>query len=70
MNNLPGAYIEARLSELNLELPPMSAPVGNYVKGVIVDNMLYLSGAGPHRPGQQTWKGKLREPTGRIVPIR
>jgi len=59
MNNLPGAYIEARLSELNLELPPMSSPVGNYVKGVIVGDFLYLSGAGPHRPGQQTWQGKV-----------
>ncbi len=59
MGSNPGAYIEARLSELGLELPEMSSPVGNYVKGVVVDNMLYLSGAGPHRPGQQTWRGKV-----------
>lgn len=59
MSTNPGAYIEARLSELGLELPPMSSPVGNYVKGVIVGDMLYLSGAGPHRPGQQTWRGKV-----------
>jgi enamine deaminase RidA (YjgF/YER057c/UK114 family) len=55
----PGAQIEARLAEMGLELPPMSSPVGNYVKGVVVGDMLYLSGAGPHRPGQQTWRGKL-----------
>lgn len=55
----PGAQIEAKLAGMGLDLPPMSSPVGNYVKGVVVGNMLYLSGAGPHRPGQQTWRGKL-----------
>jgi len=55
----PGAYIEAHLSELGMELPAMSSPVGNYVKGVIVGDFLYLSGAGPHRPGKETWRGKV-----------
>lgn len=54
-----GAQIEPNLAKLGMELPPMSSPVGNYVKGVIVGNMLYLSGAGPHRPGQDTWRGKV-----------
>jgi len=44
---------------MGLELPEMSSPVGNYVKGVVVGNILYLSGAGPHRPGQDTWRGKV-----------
>jgi len=54
-----GSQIEAKLAEMGLDLPAMSDPVGNYVKGVVVGDMLYLSGAGPHRPGQQTWRGKL-----------
>ncbi|MDP2871824.1 MAG: RidA family protein, partial [Bacillota bacterium] len=54
-----GAQIEAYLSQLGLELPAMSNPVGIYVKGVVVGNLLYLSGAGPHRPGQATWSGKV-----------
>lgn len=55
----PGAHIEHQLAEMGLQLPAMSSPVGNYVKGVVVGNILYLSGAGPHRPGQDTWRGKV-----------
>ena len=55
----PGARIEHQLAQMGLELPEMSSPVGNYVKGVVVGNILYLSGAGPHRPGQDTWRGKV-----------
>ena len=38
---------EARLAELNLELPPAPKPAGVYKPVVIVGNMAYVSGHGP-----------------------
>ncbi|PZX51303.1 RidA family protein [Algoriphagus chordae] len=38
---------EAKLKELGLSLPEITAPIANYVKWKQVDNMLYLSGTGP-----------------------
>lgn len=39
--------IEKRLEELKLTLPPIGAPVGNYVPAKRAGNLLYLSGRGP-----------------------
>ncbi|MCC6470928.1 MAG: RidA family protein [Alphaproteobacteria bacterium] len=39
--------IEARLKELNITLPPVPGPAGNYVHAKRVGNLLYLSGKGP-----------------------
>ncbi len=36
--------IEARLAELGIELPSPPAAIGNFVPGVIFDNILYVSG--------------------------
>ncbi len=38
---------EIRLEELGLELPILPEPVANYVPGIIVDNLLFISGQGP-----------------------
>ncbi len=38
---------EAKIAELNLELPPAPKPGGTYSPVVQVDNMLYVSGHGP-----------------------
>jgi enamine deaminase RidA (YjgF/YER057c/UK114 family) len=38
---------EARLNELGIELPPVSAPVGNYVGCKRVGDLLYVGGHGP-----------------------
>jgi len=38
---------EARLKELNITLPPLSKPIGNYVEWTRVGNLLFLSGHGP-----------------------
>ncbi len=39
--------IEARLKELNVTLPEEPQPIANYVPGVRVGNLIFLSGLGP-----------------------
>jgi enamine deaminase RidA (YjgF/YER057c/UK114 family) len=41
---------DARLSELNLELPPAPKPMGVYKPIVIIGNTAYVSGHGPLKP--------------------
>jgi enamine deaminase RidA (YjgF/YER057c/UK114 family) len=48
---------EARLKELNITLPPVPAPVANYVDSVRVGNLLFL--AGNTAPPDWKYKGKL-----------
>lgn len=50
---------EARLKELGIELPPPPTPVGNYVAGVLVGNLLFMSGCGPRRNDGSAITGKL-----------
>lgn len=51
---------EARIKELGIALPPPAKPVGNYIPGVRVGNLLFLSGDGPLRiDGQPTVRGKV-----------
>ena len=38
---------EARLKELGLTLPQLSAPVANYLPYRIAGNLLFLAGQGP-----------------------
>ncbi len=51
--------VEERLADLGHQLPPVSPPVGNYVKGVVVGNLLFCSGNGPDQPGYVSPKGKV-----------
>ncbi len=51
--------IENRLKELGLELPPTPKPIGNYVAGVQVGNLLFMSGCGPRRNDGTPITGKL-----------
>ena len=41
------ADIEARLEELGIKLPGEPPPIANYVPGVRVGNLIFLSGLGP-----------------------
>jgi len=41
---------EARLAQLNIQLPPAPKPGGVYKPVVIVDSMCYVSGHGPLKP--------------------
>jgi enamine deaminase RidA (YjgF/YER057c/UK114 family) len=50
---------EAKLKELAITLPPPAKPLGNYIPGVRVGNLLFLSGHGPERNGSPTVRGKL-----------
>ena len=50
---------EKRVKELGLELPPIPKPVGNYVGGVRVGNLLFMSGCGPRRNDGSPITGKL-----------
>ncbi len=50
---------EARLKELNLELPTAPKPVGVYRPLVIVGNMAYVSGHGPLKPDKTLITGRV-----------
>jgi enamine deaminase RidA (YjgF/YER057c/UK114 family) len=51
---------EARIKELGLTLPGPPKPMGNYVPGVRVGNLLFLSGHGPIRiEGNPSARGKV-----------
>jgi enamine deaminase RidA (YjgF/YER057c/UK114 family) len=50
---------ERRLVELGIELPPAPKPMGTYVPGVRVGNLLFLSGLGPRRADGTMIQGKL-----------
>lgn len=51
--------IEARLRELGIELPPPPKPVGNYLPGVQVGRLLFMSGCGPRFADGRSISGKL-----------
>lgn len=51
---------ESRIKELGISLPAPAKPVGNYIPGVRVGSLLFLSGHGPVRKdGQPTARGKV-----------
>lgn len=47
------------LAALGIELPPVTAPVANYVKFVRTGNLIYFSGTGPTKADGSMVKGKL-----------
>lgn len=50
---------DARLAELNLELPPAPKAMGVYKPIVVVDNIAYLSGHGPLKPDGTLMSGRV-----------
>ena len=50
---------EARIKQLGLTLPTPGKPLGNYVPGMRVGTLLFLSGHGPIREASATARGKL-----------
>jgi enamine deaminase RidA (YjgF/YER057c/UK114 family) len=50
---------EARLRELGIQLPPVPAPMGTYVRAVRTGNLLFLAGHGPHQDGKLAYIGKV-----------
>ena len=51
--------IEQRLKELNITLPRVGNPLGNYVHARRAGNLLYLSGKGPENADGTMPRGKL-----------
>jgi len=51
--------IDARLSELGIELPPANVPAGNYVPYVQTGNLLFVSGQIPMVDGKPGFIGRL-----------
>jgi enamine deaminase RidA (YjgF/YER057c/UK114 family) len=50
---------DARLTELNLTLPPAPKPVATYLTAVREGNLLYVSGHGPYQNDGSLMKGRL-----------
>lgn len=50
---------EAKLKEMGIELPAVSAPVANYVNSVRTGNLVYLSGKGPQKADGTYIEGKV-----------
>ena len=50
---------EARLRELGIELPKVTAPVANYVLSARLGNIIFLAGAGPLNPDGSRPQGKV-----------
>lgn len=50
---------EAKLTELDITLPPPPSPAGNYVGGMRVGNILFMSGCGPRNPDNTSITGKV-----------
>lgn len=50
---------DARLQELDIELPEAPKPMGVYKPIVVVGNMAYLSGHGPLKPNGEMITGRL-----------
>ena len=50
---------EAKLKELGIELPEPPSPAGNYIGGVQVGNLLFMSGCGPRKPDNTSITGKV-----------
>ncbi len=51
--------IESRLQELGIELPAPPPAAGNYVAGVRVGNLLFMSGCGPRQADGSSITGKV-----------
>ncbi len=50
---------EAKLKELNIELPAIGKPMANYVHIVRTGNLLFLAGKGPSKPDGSYITGKV-----------
>ncbi|MHB1063689.1 MAG: RidA family protein [Georgenia sp.] len=60
--------IAARLRELDLELPPVAAPVAAYVPAVRHGDLVYTSGQLPLVDGVLTMTGKVGPSAGGVTP--
>lgn len=54
-----GGQVERALAGLGLALPPAPGAVANYVGAVVSGKLVFVSGHGPVKDGQLTYRGKL-----------
>ncbi|EYS86295.1 endoribonuclease L-PSP [Cupriavidus sp. SK-4] len=57
--SLKGNTPEQRLAELDIQLPEVRKPVGNYTGAVTTGNLVFVAGHGTFVGPRQTHKGKL-----------
>jgi enamine deaminase RidA (YjgF/YER057c/UK114 family) len=50
---------EAKLKDLNIELPVIGKPMANYVHAVRTGNLIFLAGKGPSKPDGSYITGKV-----------
>ncbi len=50
---------EEKLVAMNIQLPPVAAPLGSYVDAVRVGNLIFLAGKGPRKENGEYITGKL-----------
>lgn len=51
--------VDNRLAELGIELPPVAAPVANYVAYQVAGNLVYIAGQIPFLNGELMYPGKV-----------
>lgn len=53
--------VDARLTELGIDIPTPASPVANYVGFVVTGNLVFVSGQLPLKDGQLQHEGRLGE---------
>lgn len=53
--------VDARLTELGIDIPTPASPVANYVGFVVTGNLVFVSGQLPLKDGQLQYEGRLGE---------
>ncbi|MFC4349983.1 RidA family protein [Fodinicurvata halophila] len=53
--------VDARLTELGIDIPTPASPVANYVGFVVTGNLVFISGQLPLKDGQLQYDGRLGE---------
>lgn len=53
--------VDARLTELGIDIPTPASPVANYVGFVVTGNLVFISGQLPLKDGQLQYEGRLGE---------
>ncbi|WP_368498821.1 RidA family protein [Herbiconiux sp. A18JL235] len=63
------SQVAAKLRELGIEIPTVSAPAGAYVPAVVSGNLVYTAGQLPFVGGALAVTGKVGEQPGLVSPV-
>lgn len=53
--------VDARLTDMGIDIPTPASPVANYVGFVVTGNLVFISGQLPLKDGQLQYEGRLGE---------